>query len=59
MDMKHRDHLIFSHKQHSRSHMRDPTALRWELIYALTINVGLWLLIIRGAQFLLSRNPFG
>ena len=53
------DHPFFSHVRHGHSQMRKIDDLNWDLIYALTVNFGLWFLIIRGVQFLVSRNPFG
>ena len=33
--------------------------LRWEYLPALAISGGLWFLIIKGVEFLISRSPFG
>ena len=49
----------FSHLQRGSFQVNEPRGLRWELFYALTINFGAWLLLIRAVQYLISRNPFG
>ena len=51
------DRSFFSQVPHEASQLRKGLRLNWATMLALTIDAGLWLLIIKGGQFFLNR-PF-
>ena len=46
------------HGPWSSSHLRKGRKVRWELLAALTLNFGIWLLIAKLVARVVNRSPF-